>query len=60
MVSLQFDEASGRYRIRFYFGGEQFKRSIKTNNQKTALGIQARVEETIRLLEQGRLKSRSG
>ncbi len=56
MASLQFDEASGRYRIRFYFGGEEFKRSIKTTNQKTALGIQARVEETIRLLEQGRLE----
>jgi integrase len=56
MAFLQFDEASGRYRLRFNFGGRKFKRSIKTKDQKIALGIQARVEETIRLLEQGRLE----
>jgi integrase len=56
MASLQFDEASGRYRIRFYFGGQEFKRSIKTKDEKIARGIQARVEETIRLLEHGRLE----
>jgi integrase len=60
MAFLQLDEASRRYRIRFYFGGEEFKRSIKTKNGKVALGIQARVEETIRLLEQGRLEIPAG
>lgn len=56
MAFLQHDEASGRYRIRFYFAGQEFKRSIKTKDEKTALGVQARVEETVRLLEQGRLE----
>src|SRR6266404_9332117 len=55
MAFLQFDEASGRYRIRFNFGGQEFKRSLKTKDRKVALGLQARVEETVRLLEQGRL-----
>src|SRR6266704_3490088 len=56
MAFLQHDETSGRYRIRFYYGGQEFKRSIKTKDQKTALHSQARVEETIRLLEQGRME----
>src|SRR6516162_3041362 len=60
MASLQFDEASGRYRIRFYLGGIEFKRSLKTKDEKTALGIQARAEETIRLLDQGRLEIPTG
>src|SRR4029077_20850693 len=60
MASLQFDEASSRFRIRFYFGGQQYKRSIKTKDQKIANGICGRVEETIRLLEQGRLEIPDG
>ena len=40
MAFLQFDEASTRYRIRFYYGGQEFKRSIKTKDRKTALGVQ--------------------
>ena len=60
MASLQFDEASGRYRIRFYVGGIEFKRSIKTKDQKIANGILARAEETIRLLEQGRIEIPTG
>ena len=57
---LQLDKTSGRYRIRFDFGGVEFKRSIKTKQRKTALGIQARVEETFRLIEQGRLEIPTG
>src|SRR5262245_58903811 len=60
MAFLQHDEASGRCRIRFYFGSQEFKRSIKTKDAQTALGIQGRVEETIRLLEQGRLEIPTG
>src|SRR4051812_21170708 len=60
MASLQLDEASGRFRIRFYFNGVEYKRPIKTKDRKTAFGIQARVDETIRLLEQGRLEIPSG
>ncbi|HWY85513.1 MAG TPA: hypothetical protein VNX28_02250, partial [Gemmataceae bacterium] len=56
MAFLQLDKKSRRYRIRFAYGGQEFKRSIKTENPKVARGIQGRVEETIRLLEQGRLE----
>jgi integrase len=60
MSSVQFDEGSKRYRIRFNFGGEEFKRSLKTRDKKIANGIKARVEETIRLIEQGRLEIPAG
>jgi len=56
VASLEFDEASDRYRIRFRYGGRPYKRSIKTVNQAEAAGVVARVEETIRLLERGRLE----
>ena len=56
MASLEFDEASGRYRIRFRYGGRPYKRSIKTVDEAEAAGVVARVEETIRLLERGRLE----
>lgn len=56
MAFLQLDQASGRYRIRFNYGGQEFKRSLKTDSEKVARGNLARVEEMIRLLEQGRIE----
>lgn len=56
MASLEFDELSGRYRIRFRYGGQPYKRSLKTRDAKEAQGIVGRVEETIRLLERGRME----
>lgn len=56
MASLQRDPVSGRYRIRFYYGGEEFKRSIKTDDEAKALGILQRVQDTLQFLEQGRLE----
>jgi len=55
MASIEFDELSGRYRIRFRYGGQPYKRSLKTRDVKEAQGILGRVEETIRLLERGRM-----
>jgi integrase len=55
MASLEFDNPSGKYRIRFRYGGKPFKRSVKTSDRTEAEGVAARVEETIRLLERGRL-----
>jgi hypothetical protein len=55
MVSIEFDETSSRYRIRFRHGGMPFKRSLKTSEEKEPLSILGRVEETIRLMERGRL-----
>lgn len=55
MASLEHDKASGRFRIRFRFAGEEYKRSLKVSDRKEADGIRGRVEETILLLERGRL-----
>lgn len=55
MAFLQQDKKSGRFRIRFDFGGQEFKRSVKTQKENIARSIQGRVEDTIRMLEQGRL-----
>lgn len=56
MASLEFDEVSSRYRIRFRYSGQTYKRSLKTTDVKEAQGILGRVEETIRLLERGRME----
>lgn len=53
MASLQLDNASGRYRIRFYFGGQEFKRSLRTKNKRIAMASLGQVEDTLRLLELG-------
>lgn len=55
MAHLQRNESSGRYRIRFRYAGVEYKRWLKTQNQKAAYGVQARVEETLRLLDVGPL-----
>lgn len=56
MAFLQHDQRSGRYRIRFRFDGQEYKRSIRTANEKEANAILGRVEETIMLIERGRLE----
>ena len=56
MASLECDKASGRYRVRFRYGGRPFKRSLKTTDRREADAVRVRVEETVRLLERGRLQ----
>ena len=46
---------TGVWRVRFRFGGRQFYRSLETDNDKTAAGMLATVEETLGLLKTGRL-----
>ena len=60
MASIEFDEVSGRYRIRFRYGGKPYKRSLKTTEKREAETVVGRVEETIRLLERGRIDIPSG
>ena len=55
MASIGYDETSGRYRIRFRYAGKPYKRSLKTSEKRAAENAVGRVEETIRLLERGRL-----
>lgn len=60
MASLQQDGPSGRSRIRFYVGEREYKRSLKTKDPRVAESILGRVEETLRLLEQGRIEVPEG
>jgi site-specific recombinase XerD len=55
VASLDHDDKSGRFRIRFRYGGRDFKRSMRTMNRREAEAIRGRVEETIMLIERGRL-----
>ncbi len=56
MPSLERDAASGRYRIRFRFAGAEYKRSLKVTTEREAEALLGRVEETILLIERGRLE----
>ncbi len=56
MAYLELDSTSGIYRIRFRYQGRPYKRSIKTVDAVEAVGLVGRVEETIRLLERGRIE----
>ena len=55
MASLQ-KFPSGTFHITIPFGGKRYKRSLKTKDRKTALAIQARVEDTTKLVERGRIE----
>jgi integrase len=44
------------YRVIFYYRNERFTRSLKTDNPKKANGLKSRLEESLSLLEQGRLE----
>ena len=54
MAWLQADP-SGNYHISFRFGGQKFKRSLKTKSEQNATARRVRLEETIRLVESGRI-----
>ena len=56
MASVQREKGSGFFYIRFRYGGRPFRRSLKTTNEREAEAVKGRVEETIILLERGRLE----
>lgn len=56
MASLEHDPTSGHYRVRFRYDGRPYKRSLKTTERREADAVLGRIEETIRLLERGRLE----
>lgn|GEM_PF-5184489 len=53
MASLELDPESGRYRVRFRYHGQPFKRSLRTKSKRVAQASLGQVEETLRLLELG-------
>lgn len=55
MASLQ-RISSGTYYILFRFGGNKYKRSLKTQDARKAKALKARLEESIHLINGGRLE----
>lgn len=55
MASIFLDPASGVFQLRFRYEGQSYKRSLKTADEKEARSVQGRVEETLRLIERGRM-----
>ena len=54
-AGLEQHPASSRFKICFRWGGQQFKRTVKTTNRSEAQAILLRLEENIGLVERGRL-----
>ena len=56
MASIHQDVTSKVFRIRFRFQGQNVNRSLRTADSRTARATCARVEETLRLIERGRIE----
>lgn len=55
MAHMRQDSRTGNWLIHFRWSGKQFTKSTETKREREAAGVLARVEETIRLLKQGRI-----
>jgi integrase len=55
MPSLAQNPSSDTFYVRFRYGGRSYKRSLNTVDRRDARSAIARIDETIRLLERGRL-----
>jgi integrase len=55
MASLSLDAKSGYYRIVFWFGGRQYRRSLRVRDEGRAEAMRGRVEDTLSLIQTGRL-----
>jgi hypothetical protein len=53
-------ESGAHARIRFYYDGKEYKRSLKTGVEKQAKIVKQRVEDTLMFLEQRRLELPAG
>ena len=47
---------NGRYKVIVRFGGKRFVRSLKTDKEKDAVTKKLRIEETLKLIESGRIE----
>ena len=56
MPSIEFDEESRNFRIRFRFNGRPYKRSLKTSDRRLANARLGQVDGTLLLIESGRLE----
>jgi hypothetical protein len=55
MASIWQDERSGKWVVGFVFGGKHFVRSCRTKTKTKAYRTKAVVEETLEMLNTGRL-----
>jgi hypothetical protein len=46
-------DPSGNYHVSFRFGGRKFKRSLHTRKQDAADGLARRIEENLKLADEG-------
>lgn len=60
MASLHQDDRTGKWILAFRWEGQQYRRSCETTGNSKAEAIKARVEDTIRLLRQGRIQIPKG
>jgi integrase len=60
MAFLDRHPSTGVYRIRFRFAGREYFRSLKTRDRRDAENLLGRADETLRLLERGRLELPDG
>lgn len=60
MASIHRDDRTGNWIIAFRYGGRQFHRSCGTDSRADARTVESNVEETIRMLGQGRLTMPDG
>ena len=56
MTHIRQDKKSGNFFIRFRYAGSSFNRSLRTKFRREASAVRGRVEETILLLERGRIE----
>lgn len=56
MASLHKDKKSPNYSIRFRYDGRNINRSLGIGDRRKADGIRLRIDETLRLLENGRIE----
>lgn len=56
VASLEYDDIAENYLVRFRFNGRSYKRSLHTGNNREARAVLGRIEETILLIERGRLE----
>ncbi len=56
MAWLEQHPTSGRFKICFRWGGQQFKKTVKTTNRSEAEAILIRLEENVGLVQRGRLQ----
>ncbi|MGO8746706.1 MAG: tyrosine-type recombinase/integrase [Thermoguttaceae bacterium] len=60
MASIWKDARNGNYLIKFHYGGQRYTRSCQTDKETAAHRTKTRVEETIGLLNTGRLQVPAG